>query len=69
MPKANNAEENTKRITIKLTGSLIGAKEKQLRTAESLGLRKIGDTSVQPDNAGTRGKVAVIGHLIQVVEN
>ena len=33
-----------------------------------LGLRKIGDTTVQPDNAATRGKIAQIGYLLQVTE-
>ena len=31
-------------------------------------LRGIGDTTVQPDNAQTRGKVAKIGYLLQVTE-
>ena len=34
----------------------------------SMGLRKIGDTSVQPDNDQTRGKIAKIGYLLQVTE-
>ncbi len=38
------------KMNIKLVKSLIGRKEKQIATAESLGLRKIGDTTVQPDN-------------------
>ena len=33
-----------------------------------MGLRKIGDNTVQPDNAQTRGKVAQIGYLLQVTE-
>ena len=33
-----------------------------------LGLRKIGDTTVQPDNAQTKGKIAQIGYLLQVTE-
>ena len=37
-------------------------------TANSMGLRKIGDTSVQPDNDQTRGKIAKIGYLLQVTE-
>ena len=37
-------------------------------TAEALGLRKIGDTTVQPDNEATRGKIAKIGYLLQVTE-
>ena len=41
---------------------------KHQATAEALGLRKIGDTTVQPDNAATRGKIAHIGYLLQVTE-
>ena len=33
-----------------------------------MGLRRIGDISVQPDNAQTRGKIAQIGYLLQVTE-
>ena len=31
-------------------------------------LKKIGDTTVQPDNPCTRGKIAKIGYLLQVTE-
>ncbi|MCR5636504.1 MAG: 50S ribosomal protein L30 [Clostridiales bacterium] len=55
-------------INIKLTRSLIGCKKDQIATANSLGLRKIGDTTSQPDNAQTKGKVAKILHLIEVSE-
>ena len=41
---------------------------KHKATAEALGLRKIGDTTVQPDNEATRGKIANIGYLLQVTE-
>ena len=47
---------------------LIGAKKDQIATAASLGLRKIGDTVSQPDNAATKGKVAKIIHLIETTE-
>lgn len=53
-------------LQIKLVKSLIGAKKDQIATANSLGLRKIGDTVSQPDNAATQGKVAKIIHLIEV---
>ena len=53
-------------IQIKLVKSLICSKKDQLATAEALGLRKIGDTSIQPDNAATKGKIAKINHLIEV---
>ena len=44
-------------IKIKLTKSLIGSKADQIATAHSLGLRKIGNVTVQPDNAQTQGKI------------
>ncbi|MFR8001966.1 MAG: 50S ribosomal protein L30 [Hydrogeniiclostridium sp.] len=53
-------------ITVKLVKSLIGSKKDQIATARSLGLSKIGDVSVQPDNEQTKGKVAKIIHLIEV---
>ena len=55
-------------IKVKLVKSLIGCKEDQIATAQSLGLRKIGDVSVQPDNAQTKGKVNKIGFLLEVTE-
>ena len=55
-------------LNVKLVKSLNGRIEKHIATAKSLGLRKIGDTTVQPDNAATRGKIAHIGYLIQVTE-
>ena len=55
-------------LNIKLVKSLNGRIAKHTATAEALGLRKIGDTTVQPDNAATRGKIAHIGYLIQVTE-
>ena len=55
-------------LNIKLVKSLNGRLEKQVATAKSLGLRKIGDVTVQPDNDQTRGKIAKIGYLLQVTE-
>ena len=55
-------------FNIKLVKSLNGRLEKQVATAQSLGLRKIGDVTVQPDNDQTRGKIAKIGYLLQVTE-
>ena len=47
--------ENTIKIT--LVKSLIGRHKDHIATANSLGLRKIGDSTVQPKNAATEGKV------------
>ena len=55
-------------LKITLVKSLNGRLEKHIATAESLGLRKIGQVSVQPDNVQTRGKIAKIGYLLQVTE-
>lgn len=55
-----------KRIT--LVRSLIGCQKKQIATAQSLGLRRIGDVTEQPDNACTAGKIQKISHLIKVEE-
>lgn len=53
-------------MKITLVKSLIGTLEDQKATAAALGLRKIGDTTVQPDNAATKGKIKKISHLIKV---
>ena len=54
------------KVTITLTKSLIGCLDKQIATAHSLGLRKIGDTTVQEKSAVTEGKILVISHLVSV---
>ena len=55
-------------LNIKLVKSLNGRLKKQIATAQSLGLHKIGDVTVQPDNDCTRGKIAKIGFMLQVSE-
>ena len=55
-------------LTVKLVKSTIGSKKDQIATAHALGLHKLGDVAVQPDNAQTRGKINKISHLVQVVE-
>ena len=53
---------------IKLEKSLIGRKKDQIATANSLGLKKVGDVSVQPENEATLGKIQKISHLVEVTE-
>ena len=65
MPRA---KKSTGGINIKLIKSLSGRHQKHIATAYSLGLKKINDTTVQPDNAQTRGKIAKISYLISVTE-
>ncbi len=53
-------------VKITLVRSLIRSKPAQEATAESLGLRKIGDSIVLEDNDATRGKIKVLQHLVRV---
>ena len=53
-------------MKITLVKSLIAVKKEQIATAQSLGLRKIGDSTIQPDNEATKGKMHKIIHLIEV---
>lgn len=55
-------------IKVKLVKSVIGSKKDQLATVQSLGLRKIGDESVQPNNPQTLGKIRKVAHLVEVEE-
>ena len=55
-------------LTVKLVKSTIGSKKDQIATAHALGLHKIGDVSVQPDNAQTKGKINKISHLVEIIE-
>ncbi|MBP3793928.1 MAG: 50S ribosomal protein L30 [Ruminococcus sp.] len=55
-------------LKIELVKSLNGRSAKQIATANSLGLRKIGDTTDQPDNPQTQGKIKVVSHLIKVTQ-
>ena len=57
-----------KTLKIKLVKSLSGRKKDQVATANSLGLKKIGDVTVQPENAATLGKIQKISHLVEVQE-
>ncbi len=53
-----------KKVTLKK--SLIGCKPNQKATAKSLGLNRVGDSIVHPDNTALAGKVKVLAHLVAV---
>ena len=55
-------------LKVKLVKSLIGSTKDQVATAEALGLHKVGDERVQPNNPQTLGKVKKIIHLVEVTE-
>ncbi|HHU90185.1 MAG TPA: 50S ribosomal protein L30 [Clostridiaceae bacterium] len=54
------------RITLKK--STIASKEDQKATVVALGLRKIGQSVVQKDNAQIRGMINKVSHLVEVEE-
>ena len=53
-------------MKITLVKSLIGVLPKHKATAESLGLKRPGDSITVAENAAINGKVAAISHLIKV---
>lgn len=46
----------------------IGRPQKQRDTMRTLGLRKIGQSVVRPDDANTRGMLLVVRHMVKVEE-
>jgi len=56
------------KVSIKLTKSLIGSKPNQRKTAEALGLRKIGQTAEIEVTPQIRGMIDVVKHLVEVKE-
>ena len=57
-----------KMLKSELNKGLIVRGDQQIATANSLGLKKPGDVTVQPDNAATQGKIAQIAFMLSVTE-
>lgn len=55
-------------LKITLKKSLIGRNEKQRKSIEALGLRKIGQSVVKEDNAQMRGICQKMGFMLDVEE-
>ena len=53
-------------LKITLKKSLSGRKDSHIATAVSLGLKRINDQTIQPDNAATQGKLKEICYLVTV---
>ena len=53
-------------LKITLVHSLIAALPQHVAVAKSLGLHKVGDTTVQQDNGAVAGKIRIIAHLVKV---
>ena len=53
-------------VKVTLVKSLIACKKAQIATANSLGLKRPGDSIVLANNACLMGKIKVISHLVKV---
>ena len=56
------------KLKVVLKRSLIGRLPRQVKTAETLGLRRINDEVVLEDAPFNQGKIKTIAHLVEVVE-
>jgi large subunit ribosomal protein L30 len=55
-------------LKITLVRSPIGYSKRQKRTVEALGLRRLQQSVLKPDNPAIRGMVRKISHLVTVEE-
>lgn len=59
-----------KKVSVKLVRSAVASvKKDQTLTCRAMGLRKIGDVSVLPDNPSVRGMIFKVKHLVEFEEN
>ena len=66
MEKTAKKPTAAKQIQIKLIHSAICTTPKQRKTLRALGLTKINQVKVMPDNDAMRGMIKVVSHLVQV---
>ena len=64
--KTSTKKAKTQMLKVTLVKSASGRLEKQSRTLEALGLKKINSSNVIPDNDATRGMIFVVKHLVKV---
>ena len=56
------------KIKIKLVKSKIGKTERQKRTVDALGFKKIGQVIEKEDTPQVRGMIEKIKHMVEIVE-
>jgi large subunit ribosomal protein L30 len=61
--------EGSKQLRITWVKSSIGYSQAQKDTIRALGLRRLGQSVSQPDNAAVRGMVDKVRHLVEVEES
>ncbi|MBO7508425.1 MAG: 50S ribosomal protein L30 [Clostridia bacterium] len=60
------AKKSKNQIKVTYTKSCIGYNKKEAKVLESLGLRKLNDSNVLPDNDAVRGMIFKVRHLVSV---
>lgn len=58
-----------KKLKVTFIRSTIGFNRKHNAVLESLGLHKLGDTNILPDNDAVRGMIFKVQHFVKVEEN
>ena len=56
------------KLKITLVKSPIASLPKHKATVAALGLRKVGHSVIQPDNAAVRGQIFAVKHMLKVEE-
>ncbi|WP_304453335.1 50S ribosomal protein L30 [Nocardiopsis sp. YSL2] len=56
------------KLKITQTRSKIGGKEKQRAALQTLGLGRIGKSTVREDRPEVRGQITIVSHLVSVEE-
>lgn len=64
----SDTERGGAMLEITYVKSAIGYRSDQAHTIRSLGLRKLGQTTLKPDTADVRGMVRKVAHLVTVTE-
>jgi len=63
-----NAKKKEKLLKITQIKSAIGYRKKAKLTLEALGLRRMHQTVIKPDNPAIRGMIRTVSHLVKVEE-
>lgn len=58
----------SKKLEITLTRSVIGRTERQRKTVQTLGLKKINESVVREDTPAVRGMINKVSHIVTVKE-
>lgn len=58
----------SKQLEITLNRSVIGQKESQKKTIQSLGLKKVHQSVIREDTPAVRGMIEKVSHLVKVKE-